>query len=240
MRRRFTRIFSFAVMLVMLLMCFQVNAFAASSNSFRLLNMTGCSISEVYFYPTYNSNFGQPRNRGWIYNGNEITVSFTNAEMRLNTDWSMRLCYIKNGYHYYSVWDNISPSDFTGAGSVVITSNEYGGMTIDFGGNNPTSSGSFTLLNMTGSSITEVYFYPMNNSNFGQLRNANWVLNGNELNVRFTANELALDVDWCMRLGFASGKYSFVYWENVPIDAFVNSGYVTIYIDNGTYMYEIY
>lgn len=237
MRSGFVRVFTFAVMLVMLLTTFQAPAFAYSySNSFTLTNMTGCAISEVYIYPTYNSNCGQCRNKNWIYNGGSVTISFTNAEMNLYTDWSFRVCFTKNGRYYYSQWDNVNPSDFVYAGSVMLTSNEYGGMTLDYGGSGSgTESGTFTLLNMTGGSITEIYFYPMNNSNWGQLRNANWVLNGGEVKIRFTANELAVDTPWCMRLGLASGKYSFIYWENISLEDFVDSGYVTITMRNGEY-----
>lgn len=247
MRSRLYRIFTFSLMLIMLVMSMNLSASASSynynsssSNSFTLLNMSGCSISELYFYPSYNTSFGQCRNTNWIYNGNSVSVRFTNAELRMNTQWSFRVCYTQGGRHYYCVWDNVTPSDFTDAGTVVLTSNEYGGMTLDFGGIDPVSSGTFTLLNMTGSSITEIYFYPMNNSTWGKMRNSGWIKNGEEINIRFTSNELSVDTDWCMRLGFSGGRYSFVYWEDVPINAFVDSGFVTIYIDGGTYMYEIY
>ena len=49
------------------------------------------------------------------------------------------------------------------------------------------------------------------------------------------ANEMMLDADWCMRLGFASGKYSFVYWEHIDLRDFVDSGYVTVYTTSDGY-----
>jgi len=247
MRSRLSRIFTLALMLIMLVMSMNLTASASSynynassSNVFTLVNMSGNPISEIYLRPSYNTALGQCRITNWIYNGNSATIRFTNAEMRLSVDWSMRICYTKGGRHYYSEWDNIYPSELVSAGTILLTSNEYGGMTLDYDGINPEQSGTFTLLNMTGDPITEIYFYPINNSNWGKLRNTNWVRNGAEVNVRFTANELALNTTWCMRLGFSGGRYSFVYWEDVPINAFVDSGFVTIYIDGGTYMYEIY
>lgn len=237
MHRRIFRVFTFALMLVMVMMSMNLTASAdVSSNSFEFLNMSGCSISEIYIYPSYNSSLGQPRNREWVTNGSSAIVRFTNAELRLNGEWSLRICYIKNGYHYYSQWDNLRISDFVGVGTVIVTANEYGGMTLDYSGSAAnTQAGSFTLCNMTGSSITEIYFYPINNSNWGNLRNRNWLLNGNELTIRFSANEMMLDADWCMRLGFASGKYSFVYWENIDLRDFVDSGYVTVYTTSDGY-----
>lgn len=248
MRNRYYRIFTFALMLVMLLMSMNLTAFASSygfissnTSSFTFLNMSGCPVSELYFYPSSNNTCGQTRNSDWIYNGNSTTVRLTNAELRLNTDWTFRVCFTKGGSHYFCNWTNITLSDFINAGTVVLSSNEYGGMTLDFGGVDSSSqSSTFTLLNMTGNPITEIYFYPINNSTWGKLRNTNWVSNGNEVKIRLTANELAVNTTWCMRLGFSGGRYAFVYWEDVPVDAFVDSGYVTIYIDNGVYMYDIY
>ena len=79
MKNRFVRIGSFALMLVMLLGCCSFTAYAAgyssSGNSFTLLNMSGIAITEVYFYPSYNSSWGKIRNTSWIYNGREAKVS---------------------------------------------------------------------------------------------------------------------------------------------------------------------
>lgn len=237
MKSRIRRIFAFALMLVFVLMSMNLTASAASGNSFTLLNMSGLSISEVYIYPSYNSNWGNARNRSWIYNGNEANISFTNAEMRVNTDWSIRIGFNKGSYISYALWEDVNPADLINAGTIIVTTNESGGYTIDFGGTGPATYGNgFTLLNMTGLSITEIYFYPINNSVWGDCRNRNWVYNGDEAEISFTSNEMMIDVEWCMRIGFNRGRYvSYVCWEGLTLEEFVDSGYVTVMTNGDGY-----
>ena len=243
MRNRLYRVFAMAMMVVLLLSSMNLTASAAysstgSGNSFTLINMSGLSISEVYFYPAHNSTWGNARNRGWIYNGNEGKISFTSAEMRLNTEWAVRIGFNKGRSVSYALWEDLTLSDFIDAGTVFVTANENGGYTIDFGGGDLSVEGNTcTLLNMTGLSITEVYFYPISNSVWGDCRNKSWVYNGDEVEVRFTDNELMLDVEWCMRLGFNMGRsVSYVYWDGLSLEDFVNSEYVTVMTEDDGYI----
>lgn len=234
MYNRFFRIFTFSLMLVMFLGCCNLTAsaagYASSGNSFTLLNMSGIAITEVYFYPSYNGNWGKTRNTSWIYNGREATLSFTSAEMRLNTEWSIRIGFNKGRYVSYALWEDVSPSELVAAGCVTVVCNDQGGYTLDFGKNDTDVSGnSFTLLNMSGNAITEVYFYPANNSIWGKTRNGDWIYNGDDATMRFDYNELGLDVEWCMCVGFSMGRYvSYVYWDDLTLEDFVESDYVLI------------
>ncbi|MBQ5771775.1 MAG: hypothetical protein IIW08_11455 [Clostridia bacterium] len=241
MKNRFVRIGSFALMLVMLLGCCSFTAYAAgyssSGNSFTLLNMSGIAITEVYFYPSYNSSWGKIRNTSWIYNGREAKVSFTSAEMRLNTEWCIRIGFNKGRYVSYALWEGISPSELVNAQYVTVISNDQGGYTLDYGGGNANvGDNAFTLLNMTGSAITEVYFYPSSNSIWGKIRNSNWIYNGDEATMRFDYNELGLDVEWCMRLGINMGRYvSYVCWEGLSLEDFVNCDYILVTSEGNSY-----
>ena len=241
MSNRFSRVFAFALTLVMLLASMNLTASAASysygSNSFNLLNMSGHSITEVYFYPSYNSTWGNARNRGWIYNGREATLSFTSAEMRLNTEWSMRIGFDKGRYVSYALWEDISPAELVEAQNVTVYANEQGGYTLDYDGTTPTGDDNeFTILNMTGLAITEVYFYPASNSTWGNSRNREWIYNGDEETMRFSYNELGLNVEWCMTIGLNRGRYvSYITWEGLTLADFVNCDYVNIYSNGDGY-----
>lgn len=241
MYNRFFRVLSLALITALLLGCCTQPASAAgyssSGNSFTLLNMSGVAITEVYFYPSYNGNWGKTRNGNWIYNGDDATLSFTGAEMRLNTEWSIRIGFNKGRYVSYALWEGITPSELTEAGCITVISNDQGGYTLDFGeSDTDVSSNTFTLLNMSGNTISEVYFYPENNSIWGKTRNANWIYNGDDATMRFDYNELGLDVEWCMCVGFSMGRYvSYVYWDGLTLEDFVTSDYVTITSDGSGY-----
>lgn len=244
MRTRFYRLFALAMLVAFVMASMNFTASAqsysasASNNSFTLTNMTGLSITEVYFYPVYNSTWGNARNRGWIYNGGDSKISFTSAELRLNTEWALRIGFNKGRSVSYALWEGLTLSEFTDAGSVIVTCNNDGGYTINFGGNGGTEyqGNSFTLLNMTGRSITEIYFYPLNNTVWGDCRNRGWVYNGSEVEITFDDKELLLGGEWCMRIGFNSGRYvSYVLWDYLDLADFVNSGYVTVVTEGNGY-----
>ena len=243
MFNRFSRIFAFALMLVMVLMSLNLTASAATystnsgSNSFTLLNMSGHSITEVYFYPSYNRTWGNARNRSWIYNGREATLSFTSSEMRLKTEWSVRIGFDKGRYVTYALWEGVSPAELVEAQYITVIANEQGGYTLDYGGSEPTADNNeFTLLNMTGLAITEVYFYPISNSTWGNSRNRDWIYNGGEETMRFSYNELGLNVEWAMTLGLNRGRYvSYITWEGLTLADFVNCDYVNVYANGDGY-----
>ncbi len=255
MRSRFFRIFTFALMLTVLLTSMPMAASAAgysssssSSNSFTLLNMSGHSITEVYFYPSSNRTWGNARNRGWISNGREANLSFTSAEMRLNVEWSIRIGFDMGRYVSYVLWDEVSPAELVAAQYITVYGNAQGGYTLDYGGSDiDVDENQFTLLNMSGLAITEVYFYPVSNSTWGNARNKSWIYNGQEEDMQFNYSELGLDVEWCMRLGFNMGRYvSYVYWDGLTLADFVNCDYVmvvaegdgyTIYFENDSEIY---
>ena len=237
----FKKISAFALMVVVILTSMNLIASAASyssgGTSFNLLNMSGHSITEVYFYPSYNNTWGNARNRGWIYNGREAVLSFTSAEMRLNTEWSLRIGFDKGRYVSYALWEDVSPAELVKAQSITVIANEQGGYTLDYSGSNPTvDNNEFTLLNMTGLAITEVYFYPVSNSTWGNSRNRDWIYNGGEETMRFSYNELGLDVEWCMTLGLNKGRYvSYITWEGLTLADFVNCDYVNVYSNGDGY-----
>lgn len=241
MNRRIYKSFVFALMLVMALMSLNLNASAATyssgGNSFTLLNMSGHSITEVYFYPSYNRTWGNARNRSWIYNGREAVLSFTSAEMRLNTDWSVRIGFDKGRYVTYALWEGVSPAELVSAQYITVVANDQGGFTLDYGGSDTTvDTNLFTILNMTGLAITEVYFYPISNSTWGNPRNKDWIYNGGEETMRFNYNELGLNVEWCMTIGLNRGRYvSYVTWEGITLEDFVNCDYVNIYSNGDGY-----
>lgn len=100
--------------------------------------------------------------------------------------------------------------------------------------NNPAfsllSSKSFTLLNMSGSSITEVYLYPSYNSSWGDPRNTQWIYNGREATITFTNSEYNMSyTTWNMRIGINKGYYvSYYLWEDVSPSDLVSSETVTL------------
>ncbi|MBQ1257651.1 MAG: hypothetical protein IIX93_10320, partial [Clostridia bacterium] len=260
MNKRIIRLTASLLMAILLLVGTASDAFAIipspfnnnpafsllSSKSFTLLNMSGSSITEVYIYPSYNSSWGEIRNQAWIYNGREATITFTNSEYNMDyVSWSMRIGINKGRYVSYSLWEDVSPTDLVSSGKVTLLSNGYGGYTLDYTSTSSVTTqlnkNSFKINNMSGNPIIEVYIYPMNNSNFGKMRNDGWVYNGDSVTVTLNSNELNLNVNWCLRIGVRkNGRAYYTYWENVDISDLINYGPITVYTGSNGWLSYYY
>lgn len=126
MRNRFIRLFSIAMMLVLVLAGMNFTASASTDmNSFTFCNMTDTTIVEVYIYLSGGGR-GMPRNYQWLHSGSSDVINFYASELRSYGSWKMSVGFKSNSGVYTKYLDIPTPAQLVDAGFAALSINSQG------------------------------------------------------------------------------------------------------------------
>ena len=82
-----------------------------------------------------------------------------------------------------------------------------------------------TFINRTGYSICEFYVAPESAKSWGSIKNAEWIKSEEQIEVTFTAEQLASEAEWKVRIGvYRAGKVAFTNFNHVDLASLLETG----------------